>query len=156
MVLNIIELDKMILETIQKQENPIEHIEGINIAEKVGKYCYNLKYEENRLKIIADEYERLKILKSEQEDRIKKMKDNIKNKMLLKNITKIEYGSLNINLSNGGHTINITDEKSVPAEFKIQKITESISKTNIEKHIKETGEIPEGTEYVPVYRLIIK
>jgi len=89
------------------------------------------------------------------ENRIKWMKDYLKGSMEHTGITKIECPYFKLSIQKNPASINITDEKSIPDQFKEQVISWKIDKTAIKNTIQSGDTIP-GAELVNGTRLAIR
>ena len=56
----------------------------------------------------------------------------------------VQAGIFKVRMQNSPMTVDVTEESKVPNEFKEEMVTVRIDKKAIVKHIKSTGEIPDG------------
>ncbi len=89
------------------------------------------------------------------ENRVKWMKDYLKGNMEHTGITKIECPYFKLSIQKNPATVNITDEKAIPDQFKEQIISWKIDKTAIKNALK-TGETVTGAVLANGTRLAIR
>ena len=89
------------------------------------------------------------------ENRIKWMKDYLKGSMEHTGITKIECPYFKLSIQKNPTSVSITNEESIPSQFKEQVISWKIDKTAIKNAIKSGETIP-GAELLNGTRLAIR
>lgn len=89
------------------------------------------------------------------ENRVKWMKDYLKNNMEYSGISKIECPFFKLSIQKNPTAVNIFDEAAIPEQFKEQVISCKINKTAIKEAIK-SGEAVKGAELTNGTRLVIK
>jgi len=89
------------------------------------------------------------------ENRVKWMKDYLKNNMEYSGISKIECPFFKLSIQKNPAAVNIFDEAAIPEQFKEQVISWKINKTAIKDAIK-AGEAVKGAELTNGTRLVIK
>jgi len=89
------------------------------------------------------------------ENRIKWMKDYLKGSMEHTGITKIECPYFKLSIQKNPASVSITNEESIPGQFKEQVISWKIDKTAIKNAIKSGETIP-GANLINGTRLAIR
>lgn len=121
-------------------------------AINVTKFMRNMEATAKAIKEAeAEMYKRRRSL----ETRIKWMKDYLKGNMEHTGITKIECPYFKLSIQKNPASVNITDEKAIPDQFKEQVISWKIDKTAIKNAIK-TGETVTGAVLANGTRLAIR
>lgn len=113
-----------------------------------------VRQQEADIEMIDAEIERLKFIKKRIEKGIENFKNYIKYNMVKMEVKKIETPLGNLSLRQSTAT-DIYDEEAVPKEFMKEKITYSLSKTDIKKAIEAGEEVP-GARLVVNTSLTIK
>lgn len=123
-----------------------------NKAINVTKFMRNMEATAKAIKEAeAEMYKRRKSL----ETRIKWMKDYLKENMEHTGITKIECPYFKLSIQKNLVSVAITNEESIPGEFKEQVISWKIDKTAIKKAIQSGDSIP-GAKLLNGTRLAIR
>lgn len=113
-----------------------------NLEVKSAKYAYIVKKYDDEVSLIDNEIKRLTELKNAREKAQEKLKERVKNAMILFGYTEIQ--SQNIKLSFRKSTaLVITDEKAIPAKYKkkvsVVKIDNAAIKNDINAGKKVKG-----------------
>ncbi|ELC8464938.1 siphovirus Gp157 family protein [Clostridium perfringens] len=147
---NLGEQEGLTVEMIHGALGQVE--DDINI--KIENTCKVIKEIEADSIGIDEEIKRLSALKKQKENTVKKLKEYVEFKMNGIGLTKVE-GKLFKILFRKSKVVKVIDETKIPKEFIKIKTTETISKTDLGKALKN-GEIIEGAELVENKSLQIK
>lgn len=90
---------------------------GTEIESKAQNIAYIIRGMESDTVAIKEEEKRLADRRKAIENRIKWLKDNIKEHMQLTNIDKIKTATVTIALQNNPPAVNITDQEQIPAKY---------------------------------------
>ncbi|EOU1724967.1 siphovirus Gp157 family protein [Clostridium perfringens] len=147
---NLGEQEGLTVEMIHGALGQVE--DDINI--KIENTCKVIKEIEADSIGIDEEIKRLSALKKQKENTVKKLKEYVEFEMNGIGLTKVE-GKLFKILFRKSKVVKVIDETKIPKEFIKIKTTETISKTDLGKALKN-GEIIEGAELVENKSLQIK
>lgn len=150
-----------LLDNLGEQEGlTIEMIHGAlgqvedDINTKIENTCKVIKEIEADSIGIDEEIKRLSDLKKQRENAVKKLKEYVEFEMNGIGLTKVEGKLFKISFRKS-KVVKVIDETKIPKEFIKIKTTETISKTDLGKALKN-GEIIEGAELVENKSLQIK
>ncbi|MGU8470247.1 siphovirus Gp157 family protein [Clostridium perfringens] len=150
-----------LLDNLGEQEGlTVEMIHGAlgqvedDINTKIENTCKVIKEIEADSIGIDEEIKRLSALKKQKENTAKKLKEYVEFEMNGIGLTKVEGKLFKISFRKS-KVVKVIDETKIPKEFIKIKTTETISKTNLGKALKN-GEIIEGAELVENKSLQIK
>ena len=126
-------------------------------AENVAQYIKNLNVESTAL---GDEIKKLQVRKKSKDNKIKSMKEYLKNCMLQTGRDKIETSKVKLSIRNNAESVLIDDEKKFIEEYsdthkEYFKFKAEISKTDIKK-ILQSGKIIDGAKLVRDKSLLVK
>lgn len=126
-------------------------------AENVAQYIKNLNVESTAL---SDEIKKLQARKKSKDNKIKSMKEYLKNCMLQTGRDKIETSKVKLSIRNNAESVLIDDEKKFIEEYsdthkEYFKFKAEISKTDIKK-ILQSGKIIDGAKLVRDKSLLVK
>ena len=126
-------------------------------AENVAQYIKNLNVESTAL---GDEIKKLQARKKSKDNKIKSMKEYLKNCMLQIGRDKIETSKVKLSIRNNAESVLIDDEKKFIEEYsdthkEYFKFKAEISKTDIKK-ILQSGKIIDGAKLVRDKSLLVK
>ena len=147
---NLGEQEGLTVEMIQEALGQVE--EDINT--KIENTCKVMKEIEADALGIDEEIKRLTVLKKQKENTAKKLKEYVEFEMNGIGLNKVEGKLFKISFRKS-KSLKIIDETKIPKEFIKVKTTETISKTELSKALKN-GEIIEGAELVENRSLQIK
>lgn len=150
-----------LLDNLGEQEGlTVEMIHGAlgqvedDINTKIENTCKVIKEIEADSIGIDEEIKRLSALKKQKENAVKKLKEYVEFEMNGIGLNKVEGKLFKISFRKS-KVVKVLDETKIPKEFIKVKTTESISKTDLGKALKN-GEIIEGAELVENKTLQIK
>ena len=150
-----------LLDNLGEQEGlTVEIIHGAlgqvedDINTKIENTCKVIKEIEADSIGIDEEIKRLSALKKQKENAVKKLKEYVEFEMNGIGLNKVEGKLFKISFRKS-KVVKVLDETKIPKEFIKVKTTESISKTDLGKALKN-GEIIEGAELVENKSLQIK
>ena len=150
-----------LLDNLGEQEGlTVEMIHGAlgqvedDINAKIENTCKVIKEIEADSIGIDEEIKRLSALKKQKENTVKKLKEYVEFEMNGIGLTKVEGKLFKISFRKS-KVVKVLDETKIPKEFIKIKTTETISKTDLGKALKN-GEIIEGAELVENKSLQIK
>ena len=150
-----------LLDNLGEQEGlTVEMIHGAlgqvedDINTKIENTCKVIKEIEGDSIGIDEEIKRLSALKKQKENAVKKLKEYVEFEMNGIGLNKVEGKLFKISFRKS-KVVKVLDETKIPKEFIKVKTTESISKTDLGKALKN-GEIIEGAELVENKTLQIK
>ncbi|HAT4125270.1 TPA: siphovirus Gp157 family protein [Clostridium perfringens] len=150
-----------LLDNLGEQEGlTVEMIHGAlgqvedDINTKIENTCKVIKEIEADSIGIDEEIKRLSALKKQKENAVKKLKEYVEFEMNGIGLNKVEGKLFKISFRKS-KVVKVLDETKIPKEFIKVKTTESISKTDLGKALKN-GEIIEGAELVENKSLQIK
>ncbi len=150
-----------LLDNLGEQEGlTVEMIHGAlgqvedDINTKIENTCKVIKEIEADSIGIDEEIKRLAALKKQKENAVKKLKEYVEFEMNGIGLTKVEGKLFKISFRKS-KVVKVIDETKIPKEFIKIKTTETISKTDLGKALKN-GEIIEGAELVENKSLQIK
>ena len=150
-----------LLDNLGEQEGlTVEMIHGAlgqvedDINTKIENTCKVIKEIEADSIGIEEEIKRLSALKKQKENTVKKLKEYVEFEMNGIGLTKVEGKLFKISFRKS-KVVKVLDETKIPKEFIKIKTTETISKTDLGKALKN-GEIIEGAELVENKTLQIK
>ncbi|WP_415319827.1 siphovirus Gp157 family protein [Clostridium perfringens] len=150
-----------LLDNLGEQEGlTVEMIHGAlgqvedDINTKIENTCKVIKEIEADSIGIDEEIKRLSALKKQKENAAKKLKEYVEFEMNGIGLTKVEGKLFKISFRKS-KVVKVLDETKIPREFIKIKTTETISKTDLGKALKN-GEIIEGAELVENKSLQIK
>ena len=95
---------------------------------------------------IESELKRLQDLKATRQNNVDRLKAYILANMKAAGLSKVENGVHSLRIAQSPLSITVTDEASVPVEFKIEEVNVKIDRQAIAEQIKRSGEIPEGIQ----------
>lgn len=147
---NLVEQEGLTVEMIQEALGQVE--EDINT--KIENTCKVMKEIEADGLGIDEEIKRLTVLKKQKENTAKKLKEYVEFEMNGIGLNKVEGKLFKISFRKS-KAVKILDETKIPKEFIKIKTTETISKTELSKALKN-GEIIEGAELIENRSLQIK
>ena len=150
-----------LLDNLGEQEGlTVEMIHGVlgqvedDINTKIENTCKVIKEIEADSIGIDEEIKRLSALKKQKENTVKKLKEYVEFEMNGIGLTKVEGKLFKISFRKS-KVVKVIDETKIPKEFIKIKTTETISKIDLGKALKN-GEIIEGAELVENKSLQIK
>ncbi|TGY43165.1 siphovirus Gp157 family protein [Clostridium perfringens] len=150
-----------LLDNLGEQEGlTVEMIHGAlgqvedDINTKIENTCKVIKEIEADSIGIDEEIKRLSDLKKQKENAVKKLKEYVEFEMNGIGLNKVEGKLFKISFRKS-KVVKVLDETKIPKEFIKIKTTETISKTDLGKALKN-GEIIEGAELVENKSLQIK
>ncbi|EOU1600907.1 siphovirus Gp157 family protein [Clostridium perfringens] len=144
----------------EKEGLTVEMIHGAlgqvedDINTKIENTCKVIKEIEADSIGIDEEIKRLSVLKKQKENTVKKLKEYVEFEMNGIGLTKVEGKLFKISFRKS-KVVKVIDETKIPKEFIKIKTTETISKIDLGKALKN-GEIIEGAELVENKSLQIK
>lgn len=139
--------------TVEMIHGALEQVED-DINTKIENTCKVIKEIEADSIGIDEEIKRLSALKKQKENTVKKLKEYVEFEMNGIGLTKVEGKLFKISFRKS-KVVNVLDETKIPKEFIKIKTTETISKIDLGKALKN-GEIIEGAELVENKSLQIK
>lgn len=89
-------------------------------------------------KMCGDEEKRLGERRKSLENKANRIKEYVKNQMIIAGINKLDYPLFRTYLQNDPPKVNVLDETAIPNEWWTEKVERSINKTSILEHYKET------------------
>ena len=114
-----------------------------NFETKARGYIWKLKENDSQNDTIDKEIERLKSIKNRNEKLSERLKENLKNALVIFGDTqKVDTFTLSLRKSKA---VEIVDTDSIPAEYRTIKTTETINKTEIKKAIESGVEVAGAT-----------
>lgn len=120
------------------------------LQNKSGNIIAYIVDSESLLVRIKEEENRLEALRKKGEQKLEKFKEYVQENMkalgLEDSSIKTEFGTMSI--AKNPMSVEIEDEKAIPAEFIKTKVTTSIDKTAIKEHFKNTGEVVAGAKII--------
>lgn len=125
-----------------------------DINNKIENTCKVIKEFEVAATGIDEEIKRLTALKKQKENTSKKLKEYIESEMNSIGLNKIEGELFKVSFRKS-KAVKILDETKIPKEFIKVKTTETVSKVDLSKALKN-GEIIEGAELIENRSLQIK
>ncbi|HAT4348508.1 siphovirus Gp157 family protein [Clostridium perfringens] len=150
-----------LLDNLGEQEGlTVEMIHGAlgqvddDINTKIENTCKVIKEVEADSIGIDEEIKRLSALKKKKENTVKKLKEYVEFEMNGIGLNKVEGKLFKVSFRKS-KVVKVLDETKIPKEFIKIKTTETISKTDLGKALKN-GEIIEGAELVENKSLQIK
>ena len=147
---NLGEQEGLTIEMIHEALGKVED----DINTKIENTCKVIKEIEADSIGIDEEIKRLSALKKQKETTVKKLKEYVEFEMDGIGLNKVEGKLFKISFRKS-KAVKITDESKIPKEFIKVKTTETISKTELGKALKN-GEIIEGAELIENKSLQIK
>ena len=126
----------------------IENSLAINqneLQQKAIDYGYVIKSFESDINAIDSEIKRLQGLKTARNNAIKRMKDSVLEAMQIYGIEKVESPTLKLSIRNNPESVNLVNEYQIPDKFKKEKVTVTISKSEIKKALQDGEDVPGAT-----------
>jgi len=105
------------------------------IMDDFSKYAELLKEKENQINKVRMSMQNV----------VERLKNNIKQAMILGELNEIEGNEYVFKLSNSKSSLIITDESMIPKEFKYQVVTEAIDREKILEEMKLSGHVEGAT-----------
>lgn len=139
--------------TVEMIQEALWQVEG-DINTKIENTCKVIKEVEADALGIDEEIKRLTVLKKQKENTAKKLKEYVEFEMNGIGLNKVEGKLFKISFRKS-KIVRIIDETKIPKEFIKVKTTETVSKTDLGKALKN-GEFIEGAELVESRSLQIK
>lgn len=143
-LMNKAESEELTEEEVQEIGAELEQ-ELLNKSSNIIAYIRN---GESLINAIKDEETRLEEMRKAGERKLENFKTYVLDNMERLGISTIPTSLGNLKVAKNPISVEITNEDKVPAEFKKIVTKESIDKTAIKKHFKETGEIVSGTRII--------
>ena len=143
-LMNKAENEELTEEEVQEIGAELEQ-ELLNKSSNIIAYIRN---GESLINAIKDEETRLEEMRKVGERKLENFKTYVLDNMERLEISTIPTSLGNLKVAKNPISVEITNEDEVPAEFKKIVTKESIDKTAIKKHFKETGEIVSGTRII--------
>lgn len=147
-----------VLELIEAgEENLDDTLESINdtIEVKAENYAKIIRNLEGNVNMLKAEIERLNSRKKSIEGNIDRLKENLKQAMILTGKEKIKTGLFNITVANNPVALNIFDESKIPENFFTYETIKKMDKSTI-KFLLKAGQVIEGAELTQGKGLRIK
>jgi len=147
-----------VLELIEAgEENLDDTLESINdtIEVKAENYAKIIRNLEGNVNMLKAEIERLNSRKKSIEGNIDRLKENLKQSMILTGKEKIKTGLFNITVANNPVALNIFDESKIPENFFTYETIKKMDKAKI-KFLLKAGLVIEGAELTQGRGLRIK
>lgn len=130
-----------------------DSIESLCVDDKIENICKVMKNLEAKAAAYKAEIDRMNARKKTLENGVERLKESIKNYMVLSNSKKIEAGLFTVSLGKS-KSVSIWDETGIPEEFLIHQPSK-VNKAAISKALK-AGEIVAGAELVENAFITIK
>ena len=137
-------LDETEREKAEEYKKAIEELIEIK-TENIVKYVRNL---ESNTDLVDIEIKRLSDIKQKNKNKIERLKNIILERMKTLNINKLETSLGNVSRRKNPVSVEVVDEKMVPAEYKKIEQVIKIDKKAITNLFKETGELIEGIKMI--------
>lgn len=132
------------LEEADKQEIEKALSEAlVNKSSNIIGYYLN---EKSFIESIDAQIKRLQDLKRSESSKLENYKEYVKYNMQRLGIEKIETSTGKLSLAKSPVSVDIIDEKLIPAEYKEEVVTVKVDKKKIADNFKETGEIIDGVK----------
>lgn len=147
-----------VLELIEAgEENLDDTLESINdtIEVKAENYAKIIRNLEGNVNMLKAEIERLNSRKKSIEGNIDRLKENLKQAMILTGKEKIKTGLFNITVANNPVALNVFDESKIPENFFTYETIKKMDKSAI-KDLLKAGQVIEGAELTQGKGLRIK
>jgi hypothetical protein len=147
-----------VLELIEAGEENLEDtLESINdtIEVKAENYAKIIRNLEGNVNMLKAEIERLNSRKKSIEGNIDRLKENLKQSMILTGKEKIKTGLFNITVANNPVALNVFDESKIPENFFTYETIKKMDKSAI-KDLLKAGQVIEGAELTQGKGLRIK
>lgn len=97
---------------------------------------------------VDTQIKRLQEIKKVEQNNLEKFEKYVKDNMERMGITKIETELGALQIIKNPASVVVIDQEQVPDEFLRVKTSIEVDKTAIKKHLKETGEVPDGIKIV--------
>jgi hypothetical protein len=124
-------------ELTEELENALQ-VNEENMYEKLENYAKFIRQKESLIKVRKEEINRLNALNKTDQTLIDNLKSRVDYAMNLYNKDKVETSLFKFSFRKS-ISIEITDENSVPEDFKKREEVVKISKTDIKNYLKEHG-----------------
>lgn len=147
-----------VLELIEAGEEGLEDtLESINdtIEVKAENYAKIIRNLEGNVNMLKAEIERLNSRKKSIEGNVDRLKENLKQAMILTGKEKIKTGLFNITVANNPVALNVFDESKIPENFFTYETIKKMDKSAI-KDLLKAGQVIEGAELTQGKGLRIK
>lgn len=147
-----------VLELIEAgEENLDDTLESINdtIEVKAENYAKIIRNLEGNVNMLKAEIERLNSRKKSIEGNIDRLKENLKQAMILTGKEKIKTGLFNITVANNPVALNVFDESKIPENFFTYETIKKMDKAKI-KDLLKAGLVIEGAALIQGKGLRIK
>lgn len=142
--------EMMILLDLDQDDQAVQDtIEGLQmmVEEKCVNIIKYIKHLEDESEKIKTEIERLKSMEVDTNKQIDRLKDSVLNAMQINDLDKIDDSIYPIKKTKPRQSVDVFDESLIPTQFVKEKVTRTISKTDITKAIK-AGEDVGGARLV--------
>jgi hypothetical protein len=124
------------------------------LQEKAINYAYVVKSFEDDVLAINEEIKRLTAIKTAKVNAMDRMKESVKNAMLINRVEKVSSPTLNLSLRRS-ESIEVDSLDQLPEYFKTVKTSVSADKIRIKKAIQD-GQNVEGARIIENFNLQIK
>lgn len=140
-VLNLVENGSL------SQEEVADTLEALQmeIEDKVTAYCHVNRKLSSELEMLVNEEKRIKELKSQKQNEVSRLKQQLKLAMQNAGMAKIDVGLFKVSTRKGVDSVNVIDQDKLPSQF--LKTTVAPDKTAIKAALK-AGEKLDGAELV--------
>lgn len=140
-VLNLVENGNL------SQEEVADTLEALQmeIEDKVTAYCHVNRKLSSELEMLVNEEKRIKELKTQKQNEVSRLKQQLKLAMQNAGMAKIDVGLFKVSTRKGVDSVNVIDQDKLPSQF--LKTTVAPDKTAIKAALK-AGEKLDGAELV--------
>lgn len=143
-----LKLQELIEDSDYSYEDLKDTIESISdaIDIKAENYAKIIIQQNHNIEILDEEIKRLQERKDNIENKIKWLKENLKEAMIATNKEKIKTDMFSISVCNNSQpTLTIADEKTIPEKYFYEKIEKVLDKTLLKEQLS-AGETIEGVQ----------
>lgn len=129
------------------QEEVTDTLEALQmeIEDKVTAYCHVNRKLSSELEMLVNEEKRIKELKTQKQNEVSRLKQQLKLAMQNAGMAKIDVGLFKVSTRKGVDSVNVIDQDKLPSQF--IKTTVAPDKTAIKAALK-AGEKLDGAELV--------
>ncbi len=132
--------------TIEEAQDTLEAL-GMEIKDKVDAYCHVNRKLSAELEALKNEESRIKRLKTEKDNQIKRLKSYLLTAMQNADMAKCDTGLFKVSTRKGIESVNVINESRIPPEFASTEIVTKVDKNALKKYLQAGNEC-EGAELV--------
>lgn len=125
--------------TLEEAQDTLEAL-GMEIKDKIDAYCHVNRKLSAELEALKNEEVRIKQLKTEKDNQIKRLKSYLLTAMQNADMTKFDTGLFKVSTRKGVQSVNVTDISWVPSMFITEKVDVKVDKNALKKWIQEGNE----------------